>query len=389
MTHDKVICKRCLLDSTIPDIFFDNEGICNYCHLHDVMEQLNPIGEKGEEILQKTVAIIKEKGKGKKYDCVVGVSGGADSTYTLYLVKQLGLRPLAVHLDNGWNGEIAVTNIKNATERLNVDLQTAVLDWEEFKDLQVAFLKSSTPDIEIPTDLAITATLWRTAASENIQYIINGHSFRTEGKIPNIWSYGDWTYIKSVYQKFGKYGKLKSYPKLSLFDYAYFAFLKRLKEFRILYFIDYRKDKIRSILTRELGWQEYGTKHHESTYTRFAHAYWLPQKFNMDKRLIHYSAQIRSGHLSREDALALLKQPPIASHEAKELVEYVRTKLDIKLDEYKRIFSSPNKTFHDYPNELKLTDTLGVPIRFIWKFISPSTPQSFLMNKAFFKEKQG
>ena len=198
------ICTRCVSDTTIPGIRFDAAGVCNYCHVHDEMDRKYPLGEKGKEELRRKVAEIKRRGRKKKYDIVVGVSGGRDSTYALYQAVELGLRPLAVHFDNGWNSEIAVTNIKNATTKLGVDLHTHVADWEEFKELQISFLKASVSDAEIPTDVAIHGTLHQVAAKEGIRYLVFAHSFRTEGIMPIGWTYMDGRYINSVQRRFGR-----------------------------------------------------------------------------------------------------------------------------------------------------------------------------------------
>ncbi len=376
------MCRRCILDAGVPAISFDEDGICNYCHLQDLMDKLHPMGEEGAAILNELAANIKRKGKNNKsYDCVVGISGGSDSSYLLYLVKQLGLRPLAITVDNGWTSEVAINNVTNITKRLGVDLYTVVLDWEEFQDLQIAFLKAAVPDIEIPTDHAILAILTREAAARGVNYIFNGHSFRTEGKCPELWSYVDWTYIKSVYRKYGKGRAFKTFPKFSLFDQAYYGLVKRISEVRPLYHVDYRKDKIKGILERELGWKDYGTKHHESMYTRFAMGCWLPRKFGIDKRKIHYSAQVRAGHMTREAALQKMAEPTLPEAEAERLIEYVRSKLSLTKKDWEAIYSSENKTFMDYHNSYSLARALRVPMRILYSRVSPMTPQSLLKLK--------
>jgi N-acetyl sugar amidotransferase len=379
MLRERQICSRCILDSSIPDIVFDEEGECNYCKLHDISTKQQPLDETAQKRLNELVDEIKAKGKNKTYDCIVGVSGGADSTYTLYLAKKLGLRPLAVHFDNGWNTETSVSNIKNATDRLGIDLHTVVADWEEFKDLQTAFLKASTPDVEIPTDEAILAVLWRIAAKEGLHYVVHGHNFRTEGKIPIVWSYGDWRYIKNVYKKFGKNKKLKNYPRLSLLDYIYYCLIRRIKDIRLLNFIDYDEETVREILVKELGWQDYGLKHHESTYTRFSLAYYLPKKFNIDKRKIHFAALVRSGKISRDKALEEIRKPPISEEVAKEDVEYVIHKLGLTEEEFQQLLAAEPKTFLDYPTYYPLIKRLSTLIRWVYKLVSPSTPQLLLL----------
>jgi len=230
MAKNTRICSRCLLDTTVADIWFDDQGICKYCGIHDEMEKQYPSGEEGEKRLKEIIEKIKADGEGKEYDCVLGVSGGRDSTYTLYRAVKLGLRPLAVHFDNGWNSDIGLTNIKNAITKLNVDFHTVVADWEEFKDLQIAFLKASVPDAEVPTDFAIYSVLWKTAAEEGVKYVIEGHSFRTEGTSPISWTYMDGRYIRSIHKKFGK-KKVTSFPIMGLSEFLYYTFIKNIKWF--------------------------------------------------------------------------------------------------------------------------------------------------------------
>jgi len=228
------ICTRCALDTTVKDIWFNQNGVCKYCLIHDEMEKTHRLDENTETKLNHLVEKIKRDGRGKEHDCIVGVSGGRDSTYSLLTAVKLGLRPLAVHFDNGWNSDIAVSNIKNATNKLGVDLDTVVADWEEFKDLQISFLKASVPDAEIPTDYAIYSVLYKTASKEGIKYIINGHSFRTEGTSPLSWTYMDGRYVKSVHRMFRKIKKIKSFPIMSLFELLYYVFVKSIKEVRLM-----------------------------------------------------------------------------------------------------------------------------------------------------------
>lgn len=223
------ICRRCIMDTTVPDIRFDESGTCNYCRIHDDLEKYYPVNEMGQQKLKNLIDKIKNKGKNKKYDCIVGVSGGTDSTHCLYLAKKWGLRPLAVHLDNGWNSEIAVNNMKRATKKLGIDLKIIKVDWEEFKDLQIAFLKASIPDVEIPTDIGIYSILYRVASKEDIPYIINGHSFRTEGSCPIGWTYMDGKYIESVYKKFGKNKKLRKFLNIQISNLLFHFFCEKDK----------------------------------------------------------------------------------------------------------------------------------------------------------------
>lgn len=354
------VCSRCVLDTTVQDIWFDEKGICKYCKIHDELEKKHPPGEKGRALLDQIVEKIKDAGKDKEYDCLVGVSGGRDSTFLLYTAVQLGLRPLAVHFDNGWDSEIAVTNIRNATNRLGVDLRTIVADWEEFKDLQIAFLKASVPDAEVPTDYVIYSVLMSVAVEENIKYILEGHSFRTEGTSPISWTYMDGRYIRRVHRLFGK-KKITSFPVMSLSQLLRFIFVKKIKYVRPLEFIDYNQKRAGETLEKELAWEYYGGHHHESVYTRFFQTYLLPRKFGIDKRKTEFSALIRSGQVSREEALAELRSSGL--DEDGELRAYVIKKLGLTEPEFEQIYNEEVKSFRDYPSYFPLMRSLRWPIR--------------------------
>ena len=237
------VCTKCLLDTTVKDIWFDTEGICKYCYIYDELNSNFPLNHNLSHRLDEIVRKIKQKGKRAKYDCVVGLSGGRDSTYTLYKAVSLGLKPLAVHFDNGWNTEISIKNIKNACETLDVELYTVVADWEEFRKLQLAFLHASTPDADIPTDYAIYSILYNVAAKENIKFILNGHSFRTEGTSPISWTYMDPIYVKDVLRKHGEIRKVKSFSMMSFVRLQYYIWLRGIREVRLLEYIDYVKKR--------------------------------------------------------------------------------------------------------------------------------------------------
>lgn len=335
------------------------------------MEKKYPLNEMGQQKFNQLLAKIKAEGKGKRYDCIVGVSGGTDSTYCLYMAKKLGLRPLAVHFDNGWDTDIAVDNIKNAVTKLGVDLRTITCDWEEFKDIQIAFLKASVPDVEIPTDLAILSILYQAAADEGIRYVINGTTFRTEGRIPIGWTYMDGKYIKSVHKMFGK-NKLRSFPNLTISDAFYYIFVKRIRQIFLLNYIDYRKEEAKKILEKEVGWKDYGGKHYESVYTRFVSSYLLPKKFHIDKRVVEYSALVRSNQMTRDEALSKMKEEPYPEDKKREDKEYVIKKLGLTKDEFEEIFAREPKTFLDYPTYYPLIKKLKVIINLAHKLnLSP------------------
>lgn len=365
MIKEQFVCSRCILDTTVNDIWFDESGMCKYCHIHDKMEKSYPLGPELDKELQVIVEKIKRDGKNKKYDCIVGVSGGRDSSYTLLTAVKLGLSPLAVTFDNGWGTEIANNNIKKAVKKLNVDLHTVIADWEEMKDLQIAFLKASVCDADAPSDIAIYTVLYKTAAKEGIRYIFNGHSFRTEGTSPISWTYMDSKYVKSVHKKFGEIKKLKTFPLISMARLIYYIFFKKIKEVRLLEFIDYRKDAVSKILEKELEWHDYGGHHHENNFTKFFQSYYLPKKFNIDKRKTELSALIRSGQITRQEALNEIQSHPY--HYENELIQYVIKKLGLCEKEFKEIFSLPIKTHYDYLTYLPLIKILKYPIKIAGK----------------------
>ena len=333
-------------------ISFDERGVCHHCRRYDELLAIRVLrGEPGRIGLESLVGRIKAAGRGREYDCIVGVSGGVDSTYVAYLVKQHGLRPLAVHFDNGWNSELAVKNIERVLKNLDIDLYTSVVDWEEFKDLQTAFLKASTPDGEIPTDHAIYALLWHEASRHGIRYIISGMNFATESISVPEWSYGhsDWRYIRAVHRRFGTV-PLKTYPRFSLPYLFYVNVLRGVRTLSILNYVDYHQEKAMQLLHDQLGWQYYGGKHHESIYTRFYQGYVLPRKFGVDKRYGHFSDLINAGQLTREHALEEMRKPPYPAAEQQQDLVYVIKKLGLTQDQFEAIMRTPPRSFRDYPN---------------------------------------
>jgi N-acetyl sugar amidotransferase len=344
------------MDTTDPDISFDENGVCSHCHKYkNTITQESYLKKREDGALNRVVEIIKKEGRGKKYDCVIGVSGGVDSTYTAYIVKKLGLRPLAVHLDNGWDSELAISNIEKTMKMLNIDLCTYVLDWEEFRKLQLAFLKASTPDSEIPTDHAILASLYMMAARENIKYILSGHSTATEGGGVAAWSqgHGDWGYIKSINNEFG--GKpLKSFAYYGFIKFFYYTIIKRIQWIQILDYLDYNKSTALETLENELKWKNYGGKHYESVYTRFYQGYILPKKFGYSKKKLHLSSLIWSGQINRVFALEELAKEDYPEDLQKQDKEFVIKKLNITAEEFERIMKMPPKSFWDYPSYKKL-----------------------------------
>jgi N-acetyl sugar amidotransferase len=346
------------MDTAVPYIEFDENGVCNYCKFHERLEERFPLTKEGEDKLFEIIENIKKNGKGKKYDCIVGFSGGTDSTYCLYLAKKWGLRPLAVHFDNGWNSLIAVENIKKTTDKLGVDLYTHVADWEKFKDMQIAHLKASVPDAENPTDVAIYSILYRIADKEGVKYVLHGHSFRNEGTAPIGWMYMDGKYVEGVMKKYGNVKDLKSYPNLKFKDLFFYTIIKRIKEVRPLEYVPYYKAEAAKILKKELDWVDYGGHHHESIYTRFNTVYTLREKFNIDLRKLEYSAYIRTGKMERTEALRKLQESPLTEKEIQGDMDYVMKKLGLSKIEFEKIMSTPPKSFMDYPNYFRMIKKL-------------------------------
>lgn len=348
------ICTKTVMDNVAdPDISFDNNGVCNYYYEYSEKLKIRiPEAGKAEEELKRIVASIRKAGTKKQYDCIIGVSGGVDSTYTAWLVKKMGLRPLAVHLDNGWDSELAVKNVENILRKLGIDLYTEVLDWEMFRDLQLSFLKASTPDGEIPTDHAILAVLYKIAEKFKVKYIISGMNFRSEGMLPPTWARGylDWKYIKSVQKRFGT-KNLKSFPHMSVATFLYFNLIKGIRSISILNYVEFNRQDAINIIQEELGWRNYGGKHHESVYTRFYQAYILPRKFGIDKRKAHLTClMISTGEVNREQALEELKNPPADSKLLSDDRLYLLKKLGITSEEFETIMALPVKSILDYPN---------------------------------------
>jgi len=346
------------MDTTDPDIVFDSDGVCNHCT--NSIERLKqpPYGlhpKEKEAALNQLIEKIKAKGKSKQYDCVIGLSGGVDSSYVAYLVKKWGLRPLAFHMDNGWNSEEGVKNIENICKILNIRLTNIVLNWENYKDLQLAFLKASTPDSEIPTDNIITKLLYQTADKHGIKYILSGYNLSSESILPSAWSQGhiDKKYIKAIYKQFGKQRIIKS-PLVSIYQIIAYRLFRQIKTINILDYIDYDKEFAKKILIKELAWQNYGRKHGESVYTKIVQEYILPVKFGFDKRKAHLSSLIVAGQINRNEAIDRLSESLYVDEQSVQRdIDFLCSKFEIAKEDFEKIMILPVKFIHDYPNEGK------------------------------------
>jgi N-acetyl sugar amidotransferase len=341
-----------------PDITFDEQGICNYYYEYKEAEASQVLtGEAGFIKLNELAAQIKNDGAGKPYDCLIGLSGGVDSTYVAFLVKQLGLRPLAVHLDNGWNSELAVKNVENIITKLGFDLYTLVVNWEEFKDIQLAYLKASVVDIEVVSDHAIFATMYKLAKEKNIGYIISGTNVVTEYIMPPSWLYKkmDFANLKDIHDRYGKV-KRKTYPSFDFKKHVYYSAVLKLKPISILNYVPYNKKEIKEIIKRELDWRDYGGKHYESVFTKFYQAYILPEKFHIDKRKAHLSTLICSGQMTREEALKELEQPLYDPKSLKADKEYMLKKFELTEDEFDQIMKLPRREHSEFKTDTNLKE---------------------------------
>lgn len=341
------------MDTTDPNIEFDQSGVCNYCLEAELLiPKYKYTKQQEDENLSQIEKTIKSDQRGK-YDCVVGLSGGVDSSYVAYLAKKMGLNPLCVHFDNGWNSELAVSNIKKVVDTCGFDLETYVIDWPEFKDLQRSFFKAGVVDIEMLSDHAIMATMFTLRKRHNIKYILSGSNYVTEHGMPLswLWRKQDLTNIKAIQKQFGT-KSLKNFPTLNSVQYQ----ISRMFGLGGVYLellnnINYSKEDAMKVLESEFGWQYYGGKHYESVFTKFYQAYYLPQKFSYDKRKVHLSAQIRNGEILKEEALVQLEKPLYTEAELRNDLEYVLKKLSFSGDEFQQIMEAAPKSHLDYPSD--------------------------------------
>ena len=341
------------MDTSDPEIVFDNEGICNHCKgFEKILSSPSLDKEFASQQLKFLTEKVKTRGIKNKYDCLVGISGGVDSCYMAYLCKKWGLNPLLVHMDNGWNSEIAVKNVKTMVDQLGFDYVSYVLDWTEFREIQLAFLKSSIVDLEMPTDIAIAASLYKTAVKYGIKYIISGGNYSGEGILPLTWGYHvlkDVKLYRHIVKNYSK-TKIKKVPIVGLKGEIYYKFLKRIKTIYPLNFVEYNKDEAKHFLINEFKWKDYGGKHAESKITAFWQTYAMPVKYNMDYRRATFSSQIVSGQISRETALEDLKKSPYELEKIEIDKKYIAKKYNISEIELEVLLKNSPKTYKDFPN---------------------------------------
>jgi N-acetyl sugar amidotransferase len=341
------------MDTSDPKITFDKDGVCNHCRIFDneISKRWFP-NDGGKRLLDEIIDKIKKDGTGKDYDCILGLSGGVDSSYLALKVNDLGLRPLVVHVDAGWNSELAVYNIEQIVKYCNYDLHTHVIDWEEMKDLQLAYFKAGVSNQDVPQDHAFFASMYHFAVRNKIKYIISGGNIATESILPFSWLHSamDSVNLRDIHKKFGK-KPLKQFETISTLQYyIYYPFFYKMKTVRPLNFMEYDKKSALEYLKKMIGYKEYGRKHGESLFTKFYQNYYLPEKFGYDKRRAHLSSLILSGQLTRDEALLEMKTPLYDPCELEEDMEYVAKKLSVSLDEFKKFINGNKRDYSDFNN---------------------------------------
>ena len=354
------ICTKTIMDTSDPNIVFNEKGESDYyTNFIDAILPNWHTDERGYSELMQTAEKIKKEGKGKDFDCIIGLSGGLDSSYVAYVAKEImGLRPLLFHVDAGWNTQEAVSNIEKLVDGLGLDLYTEVINWEEMKDLQVAYFKSQTANMDDPQDIAFFSSLYKFARKHKIKYVLTGGNFSTEccrepeewGAYPGI----DKTLILDIHKKFGT-RPLKSFPIIDILQYkVIYKYIYGMEVFKPLNLVPYIKTNVEKLLMEKFGWEPFQHKHHESRFTRFYEDYWLPKKFGYQKRRAHFSSLILTGQMTREEALDRVCRSELSEEFLKKEFEYVADKLDLSVSELQEIFEGNNKTFHDYKNKIKL-----------------------------------
>lgn len=378
-TKELKICSKCIYDETVPAISFDSHGVCNYCRMVDkLIEEYHTGKPEGEKTIMEIVDKIKKDGKGKQYDCVVGVSGGTDSSYMVYWALQKGLRPLAVHYDNTWNTAIATENIRKVLTKLKVDLFTHVINNKEADDIFKAFFVAGVPEIEAATDLALAETMYRAAAKYKVKYVLEGHSFIAEGISPLGKNYFDGKYISSIHKKYGKL-PMKTYPLMTFWKFIKWTTFFRIKKIRPLWYIKYSKEEAKAFLEKEFGWEYYGGHHLENRMTSFFHSIYCPQKFHIDYRNNSLSASVRTGQMNREAAIdEYFNKPPFIEQE---LLGYFKKRLGLSDEEYNRIMTDKPHYWYEFPTYKKRFERLRPFFYILMK--AHLVPHSFYMKYCF------
>ena len=357
LKKDYQICTNCIMDTSDPQITFDEKGVCDYCrnYYSEILPNWHP-DEQGKAELMEIARKIRKEGEGKDFDCIIGMSGGLDSSYTVYIAKEImGLRPLIYHVDAGWNTQQAVSNIEKLVDGLGLDLYTDVINWEEMKDLHGAFLKSQIADQDMPQDIAFFSSLYKFAKQNKIHYVLTGANFSTEccrepeewGAYPGI----DKRLINDIHSQFGK-KELKTFPIVDILSYKiFYRYIYGMNIIKPLNYVPYIKGEAENLLLEKFGWEKFLHKHHESRFTRFFEDYWMPKKFGYEKRRAHFSSLILTKQMNRAEALDRISRPELDDQFWKHEFEYIANKLDLSVEDLQRIFKGENKTYKDYKNK--------------------------------------
>ncbi|MBX3260972.1 MAG: N-acetyl sugar amidotransferase [Labilithrix sp.] len=354
------VCSSCVIDAAVPTTVFDADGRCSWCRFFDERARRSPVDPARRDAeLARVLATIKEAGRGHRYDCVIGISGGVDSSYAALVAKRHGLRPLLVHVDNGWNTELAVGNIEAIVRGLELDLVTEVIDWEEFRGLQLSLLRAGVVDLELVSDHAIVAAMYHAARRHRVRFIVTGDNEATEATLPRGWNHRktDLRNIRAINRAHER-ASMKTFPRLSTIGMLAHKHLLRIEYVGLLSYVEYVKERAIHELETELGWRRYGKKHFESVITRFYQGYILPTKFAIDKRKFHYSLLIHSGQMTRDEALADLATPPYEPRQQLEDKVYVCKKFGVSVEEFDRMMAEPPRSHSEYPTDEALLERL-------------------------------
>ncbi len=354
-------CRRCIMNTSDPWIYFDGDGVCNHCSKYDSYDQSLGDEERRTARLGQLVDQVKARGRNKSHDCIMGLSGGVDSSYLAwYATNELGLRVLAVHIDTGWNSELAVDNINSIVEKLGLDLHTLVLDWPSIRDIQRAYFLSGIANLDVPQDHAFIASLYSEAREYGLRDILSGGNYQTEAILPPAWGYdaADARSLKDIHRRFGTM-RIDNFPTIGVLDRMFYKpYVQHMQVHRPLDLIPYRKEEAKTLLKERLGWRDYGGKHYESRFTKFFQGHYLPTRYGYDKRLAHLSSLVTSGQMDRGHAMAEMQEPLYAEEDLVPDRDFWIRKLDLSLDDYERVMSSPPVSYKDFKNSEALSKGL-------------------------------
>jgi N-acetyl sugar amidotransferase len=373
------ICTRCIYDNSVPSISFNKDGVCNYCEMTDALIVEYGVGnKKGDDELNKIVSQMKHAGRNNKYDCIIGVSGGTDSSYLMHWAIENGLRPLAVHYDNTFNTAIATLNITKVSTKLKIDLYTHVVDNAEMEDIYRSFFYANVPEIDAATDLGCSELLYRVASKFKIKYVLEGHSFLEEGVTPLGKNYFDGKYIASIHKQFGKLN-MKTYPLMTFYQFIKWILILRIKKIRPFWYMKYSKAEAKIILAKEYSWEDYGGHHLENRMNAFSHSIYFPEKFEIDYRNNTLSARVRNGKMNREEAIKEYYDTP--PHIEEGLEDYMKKRMNFSKEEYEKIMNAKPKYWYEYPTYKKRFERLRPLFAILYK--SNLVPKSFYMKYCF------